>query len=127
VFATAGIIAPPVVVLSMEPEVIAEIASCVVVALVVVELPTMVRLPFTVEDAEEINPPVSVERLVTARVLWRILEPVVVAPPSMVRPVALVFPPMVEEAVRIILCTVEVGARYAVAPEPFTSQLLPKT
>lgn len=40
----------------------------VVVALVVVELPVMVRFPFMVDEALEMKPPVRVERLVTERV-----------------------------------------------------------
>ena len=107
------------------------------VALVVVEFPKMVRLPLIVLEAEEIKPPVSVERLVTARVeervaapvtesvLWKMPDPVVVAPPKIVRPVVFVFPPIVEEALTI-MPIVEVGAKYAVAPEPFTSHDLPK-
>ena len=39
-----------------------ETYSAVVVALVVVELPTMTRLPLTVEEAPERKPPVKVER-----------------------------------------------------------------
>ncbi len=44
--------------------------------------------------------------------------PVVVAPPEMVSPPACAPEPMVEEAVMMMDWIVEVGARYAVAPEP---------
>ena len=107
---TAGISAPPVVVLRSEPEVIPEMARALVVALVVVELPVITRLEFMVEDANERKPPVRVEREVTpsveervvapvtASVLWRVVAPVVVAPPLMVRPVVAPPAPMVVEA-----------------------------
>ena len=129
--AVAAITAPPVVVLRIEPEVIFEIARFVVVAFVVVEFPVMTRLPLIVEDAEERKPPESVERPVTPTVEENVAAPVtisvpvVVAPPRIVRPVPFVAPPIVEDAL-MITPMVEVGAKYAVAPEPFTSQLLPK-
>ena len=93
----------------IEPEEMPEMASAVVVAFVVVELPKIVRLPLIVEDAEEINP-ASVESPETESVLWSIEEPVVVAPPRMVRPVPLVAPPIVEEAFTM-MPMVEVGAK----------------
>ncbi len=51
--------------------------------------------------------------------------PVVVAPPAMVRPPACVPLPIVEEAAAIMLCTVDVGERYAEAPVPKISHALP--
>jgi hypothetical protein len=62
------------------------IARLVVVAFVVVAPPVITRLPFTVDDAEEINP------------LWKRCRSEVVAPPEMVRPVPSPPPPIVEEA-----------------------------
>ena len=111
---------PPVAFVLSRDERIEVIASCVVVALVAVAFPTMVRLPLIVEEALEINP-ASVERPetpkveekfaapVTASVPWRMEEPVVVAPPEMVRPVPLVPLPIVLDAVTKIPMVLEVG------------------
>ena len=57
--ATAATTPPVELVLSKE-EVIEEIANAVVVALVVVELPLTIRLPFTVVEPTETKPPEKV-------------------------------------------------------------------
>jgi hypothetical protein len=87
-----------VVVLRILPEVMAEIANCVVVAFVAVAFPEMVRLELMVLEAEEINP------------LWKRCRSVVVAAPLMVRPVPVVAPPRVVDAFTMTPMVV-VGAR----------------
>jgi hypothetical protein len=88
-------------------------ARFVVVALVVVEFPITVRLPFIVLEAAEINPAVSVESPVTLKVEekveapvcavvpWKSALPEVVAFPLMVRPPVPDPFPMVEDALAI--------------------------
>jgi hypothetical protein len=97
----AAMSAPPVVVLSMLPEAMEEIARLVVVAADVVAL-RAVKLP-KVLDALVSMPPVSVESPVTERVeesvaLESVATPLAVRVEKVAPLVALRLPPMVEDA-----------------------------
>ena len=66
-------------------EVTEEIARLVVVALVVVELPVMTRLPFTVEEAVE-RKPARVESPEAERVVKEAAPPVIASAPTLIEP-----------------------------------------
>ena len=99
--ASAAMSAPPVVVFSMLPDEIEEIAKLVVVACDVVALPPVKFC--SVDDAPARKPPVRVESPVTPRVeesvaLWRVARPLAVRVPKVAPLVALNCPPIVLEA-----------------------------
>ena len=79
-------------------------AKLVVVALVVVELPPINKFPLMVDDADERNPPVSVESPVTESVPLSVVFPEVSVPKE-----AVVVKRLVEDAV-VVKKFVEVAA-----------------